>query len=94
MAANVTLSRSERLALALKQAFAPTRLSIDDDSRAHAGPRHAGGGHFSVHIASGHFEGKSLVERHRMVYGAVADMIPAEIHALSIKAVAPSEEQA
>ena len=88
------MDRTERLATALKQAFEPTRLSIDDDSHAHAGHRHAGGGHFTVAIASARFEGKSLVERHRMVYGAVANMMPAEIHALSIKAIAPSEEQA
>ncbi|RYU62066.1 BolA family transcriptional regulator [Methylolobus aquaticus] len=87
------MDRTERLATALKQAFEPTRLSIDDDSHAHAGHRHDGGGHFTVAIASARFEGKSLVERHRMVYGAVADMMPAEIHALSIRAIAPSEEQ-
>jgi BolA protein len=86
------MDRTERLATVLKQAFEPTRLSIDDDSHAHAGHRHDSGGHFSVHIASARFEGKTLVERHRIVYGAVADMMPAEIHALSIKAVAPSEE--
>ena len=86
------MDRAERLASALRQAFEPSALSIDDDSHAHAGHRHEGGGHFTVFIASRHFEGKTLIERHRMIYGAVADMMPADIHALSIKAVAPSEQ--
>lgn len=87
------MDRAERLASILKQAFQPLRLAINDDSRAHAGHQHGGGGHFSVSIASHHFEGKSAIERHRMVYRALGDMMPREIHALSIKAYAPSEER-
>lgn len=56
----------------------------------HAGAA-GGGGHFSVSIVSDKFSGKSMIERHRAVYLAVNDMMPAEIHALSIKALAPDE---
>lgn len=77
----------------LEQALSPTRIDIIDDSRMHAGHTGAagGGGHFSVLIVSDKFSGKSMIERHRAVYLAVNDMMPAEIHALSIKALTPDE---
>jgi BolA protein len=77
----------------LEQAFSPARLDITDDSdlhRGHAGAA-AGGGHFSVTIVSDKFNGQSMISRHRMVYLAVNDMMPGEIHALSIRAQAPEE---
>jgi BolA protein len=77
----------------LEQAFSPARLDISDDShlhRGHAGAA-AGGGHFSVTIVSDKFNGQSMISRHRMVYLAVNDMMPAEIHALSIRAQTPEE---
>jgi len=41
---------------------------------------------------SDRFEGSTLVMRHRLVYDAVHDMISkAEVHALAINAIAPSE---
>ena len=77
----------------LEQAFSPTRIDISDESGMHAGHAGAagGGGHFSVTIVSDQFSGKSMIERHRAVYLAVNDMMPSEIHALSIKALTPDE---
>jgi BolA family transcriptional regulator, general stress-responsive regulator len=37
------------------------------------------------------FPGRKALERHRLVYAALASMMPAEIHALSIAALAPDE---
>ncbi|MDH3900330.1 MAG: BolA family transcriptional regulator, partial [Gammaproteobacteria bacterium] len=37
------------------------------------------------------FAGKNLIQRHRLVYDAVGDMMHSEIHALSIKARSPDE---
>ena len=88
------MERSARLKSYLEQAFQPTQLQIMDDSHAHAGHSHEGGGHFSVSICSDHFEGRTLIERHRMVYAAVGEMMPRDIHALSIKASTPSETPA
>lgn len=70
----------------------PLDISIHDDSASHAG--HAGnrgGGHIDLLIVSANFSGKSPIERHRMVYGLLADLIPKRIHALSLKALAPGE---
>ncbi len=48
------------------------------------------GCHLEVKVVSDRFEGKSLIQRHRMVMDAVKDRIASnELHALSIKAVTP-----
>ena len=76
----------------LESAFAPTRLDIIDDSHkhiGHAGARH--GGHFTVVVISDMFKDKSLLERHRMVYDAVGNLLQTGVHALSIKALTPQE---
>lgn len=85
--------RVERIREALASALAPTVLEVGDDSHLHAGHAGAasGGGHFSVKIVSERFDGLRLVMRHRLVYDAVAEMMRAEIHALAITALAPSE---
>lgn len=79
----------ERLALALL----PTDLSLVDESHKHVG--HAGArdgrGHFALTIVSAAFEGKSPIERHRQVYAALGELMHTDIHALSMKAYAPSE---
>ncbi len=70
----------------------PTNLRIDDDSALHAGHKgNGGGGHFTLHISSSHFCGKSLIMRHRLIYQALTDLMPHKIHALSIHATATDE---
>ncbi|MBB5190339.1 BolA protein [Silvimonas terrae] len=73
-------------------ALEPETLIVHDDSAAHAG--HAGsggGGHFEVTIVAQAFAGLGKVARHRKVYALVADLMPARVHALSIKALTPDE---
>jgi BolA family transcriptional regulator, general stress-responsive regulator len=77
---------------ALAQALQPSELAVRDDSHLHAG--HAGareGRHFSVTICSTRFEGLGRVGRHRLVYDALASLMPRGIHALAIEARAPRE---
>lgn len=77
----------------LREAFTPAELEVEDQSdrhRGHAGAR-SGGGHFRVRIVSPRFAGRSRTERHRMVYKALEDLMPAEIHALSLTALGPDE---
>jgi len=70
----------------------PTALDIKDDSALHVGHAgNTGGGHFNLLIASSQFCGKSQIIRHRLIYQALADLIPKRIHALSIKAIATDE---
>lgn len=85
--------RSAEIRTRLQQRFAPLALEVRDDSAAHAG--HAGArdgrGHFSVRIISSQFASLGRVERHRMVYGALGELMQSDIHALSITALAPDE---
>ena len=69
----------------LTKAFEPGFLEVVDESHKHAG--HAGasqGGHFQVIIVSKAFEGKKLLESHRMIYKAL-EPVKSSIHALAIK---------
>ena len=83
----------ERIESILKQDFEPLHLVLTDDSARHAGHAGArdGGGHFHVLIVSSRFEGQALVARHRLVNQALGEMIGAEIHALGLRTLAPSE---
>ncbi len=80
--------RISKIRQRLEEALSPTSLEIIDDSHKHVGHAGArgGGGHFSVNIVATAFEGKGLIQKHRMVYEAVGDMMNADIHALSINA--------
>jgi BolA protein len=68
-------------------------MELFDESGSHIG--HAGyregGSHFRVDIVSRHFEGKSTVARHRMIYQALGPLMHGEIHALAINARTPDE---
>jgi len=68
----------------------PISLDIEDESLLHRGHvGNTGGGHFNLVIISEIFENKSTMERHRLVYSALKDLIPKTIHALSIKTLTP-----
>ena len=49
------------------------------------------GQHFEAHIVCPEFEGKSLIQRHQMVYGVLGERMKTQIHALSMKTLAPGE---
>ena len=88
----MTAARIEMISERLTKAFAPEHLNIIDESHLHAGHASAGGaGHFTVEIVADAFADKNLIERHRLVYDAVDDIMNTEIHALSIKASTPAE---
>jgi BolA family transcriptional regulator, general stress-responsive regulator len=88
----MTAERISRLRAALEQELSPLQLDIQDDSAKHAG--HAGareGGHFRVRLVSEAFRGKTAIERHRLVFAAVAGLMGRDIHALNIDARTPEE---
>lgn len=76
----------------LSEAFRPVHLEIRDDSARHAGHAGAksGGGHYAVTIVSAAFEGRTLLEQHRMVNEALRHLIGGAIHALELKTIPPS----
>ena len=80
----------------LRTRFAPTRLSIEDESarhRGHAGHREGGESHFRVEIVSATFEGKNRVMRQRLVYEALKDEFAAGLHALALTTLTPTEDK-
>ncbi len=91
------MSVAERIEQKLEGGLAPTRLRVIDDSHkhaGHAGARPGGETHFRVEIVSQAFEGKTRVERHRMVNALLADEFSDRLHALQVSARTPAEAQA
>jgi len=75
-------------------ALDPVEVEIVDESeshRGHAGYREGGGTHWRVAIVSPRFAGQPVVERHRMVYRALGNLMQNPIHALAITARTPEE---
>jgi BolA protein len=89
----MTEDRQALIRKELEKSFQPTELLIKDQSQLHAGHEGAkdGKGHFDVTIVSQAFDGVNRLQRHRMVYDALSKLIETDIHALRIKAYAPSE---
>lgn len=88
-----TSERERRILARLTETFAPVECHLVDESALHAGHAGAasGAGHFRLHIVSQLFEGQNRLSRHRLVYDCLSDMMHADIHALAITALAPSE---
>jgi len=87
----VTVEKVERIRRLLTAALAPVQLDVIDEGHKHAGHAGEGKGHFFARIVSPAFAGKNPIQRHRMVYDALGEMMPDGIHALSIEAKAPGE---
>jgi BolA protein len=85
------MDRSAAIRDRLQQRFAPQELEVRDDSALHIGHANEGRGHFSVRIISSQFSSLGRVERHRMVYAALGDLMQDQVHALSIAAFTPEE---
>ena len=79
-------SRIEMMTQLLTDGLQPSSLEIVDESHLHAGHVGAreGKGHFKVIISSEKFEGLRPLQRHRLVYDSLGDMMDTDIHALSI----------
>lgn len=78
----------------LDSALSPTSIELIDESelhRGHGGYNPAGESHFRLAIESAAFTGKSRVERQRLVYAALGNLMHERVHALSIRTTAPGE---
>jgi BolA protein len=78
----------------LNLALYPTAMELIDNSeqhRGHGGYNPAGESHFTLRIESPAFAEKNRVERQRMIYAALGDLMRERVHALSIRATAPGE---
>jgi BolA family transcriptional regulator, general stress-responsive regulator len=88
------MSTKDTIINKLREAFSPESLDVSDESHlheGHSGHRPGGETHFRVYIVSSAFEGKSRIERHRMINSTLAAELAGSVHALAIKAHAPGE---
>ncbi len=78
----------------LNKTLCPTHLEIMDESHLHANHHQSpntGESHFRIVIVAKSFQGFSRVERHRLVYEALATLLRDSIHALRLKTMTPEE---
>jgi BolA protein len=88
------MTAKDNITKKLREAFLPESLDVTDESHlheGHSGHRPGGETHFRVYIVSPVFEGKSRIERHRMINTLLAPELAGSVHALAIKAHAPGE---
>jgi BolA family transcriptional regulator, general stress-responsive regulator len=87
---------ASRIRSRLDAALSPTKVEVVDESARHAGhtgARPEGETHFRLTIVAETFAGKRLVDRQRLVYTALGDLMRTDIHALSIIALSPAEAE-
>jgi len=87
------MTREEKLLDRLRTGLGAEHVALEDESARHAGHEGAqsGAGHYRVVVVAARFAGLDRIARHRAVYAAVGDMIPDEVHALSIRSLTPEE---
>ena len=89
------MSVADNIKTKLTEALAPIRLDLKDESHlhaGHAGARPEGESHFRLLVVSDAFKNRGRLERQRMIYQILGDLMATDIHALSIKALTPDEE--
>ena len=75
-----------KIRVILKEKFQPRLLEIINESGKHHGHAHAKAeSHFFVRLQSQLFEGKSTLQQHRLVYEALKDIVPQQVHALRLE---------
>lgn len=88
------MTMKDNITKKLTEAFAPLSLDVTDESHLHAGHmghREGGETHFRVNIVSEAFEGKSRIDRHRMINELLAAELAGTVHALALKPQTPKE---
>jgi BolA protein len=89
----LTADRVALIRQRLSAALAPSEIEVLDESHLHKG--HAGArdgrGHFRVRVVSDRFAGLRPLQRHRLVYDAVGDLMQTDIHALAVAAITEDE---
>ncbi len=84
------MNREARIVQQLTAELAPVHLAVENESHAHSVPK-GSETHFKVVVVSHAFEGRSLVRRHQLVYGALAGELSSGLHALAITSRTPEE---
>jgi BolA protein len=91
------MTAKDQIIKKLSEAFVPESLDVVDESHlheGHAGHRPGGETHFRVYIVSKAFDGKTRIDRHRMINAALAPELAGPVHALALHTYAPGEIKA
>lgn len=70
----------------IKEALPDARVLIED--------LRGDGDHYAALVTSATFAGKSRVQQHQMVYGALRGRMGSELHALALQTALPGQEPA
>ncbi len=68
----------------IRTAFPDASITIED--------LRGDGDHYAAHVVSAAFRGKSRVEQHQMVYGALRGRMGGVLHALALQTAPPADE--
>lgn len=85
---------SNRLRQLLAEKLQALYVHVEDESHRHAGHgerQQGSGGHYRVQVVSPLFAGKTSLQRHRLVYAALAEEMGQSIHALALQTYSPEE---
>jgi len=74
----------------LINSFSPVYLEVENESNMHNVPP-GSESHFKVVVVSEQFEGKSLIQRHRLINQSLSEELQNHIHALAIHAYTNNE---
>jgi len=74
--------QSDEITRLIKAAFPDALVEITDMA--------GDGDHYSASVVTKAFAGKSRVQQHQMVYGALKGRMGGELHALALKTSAPA----
>ena len=87
------VTTAQRIEELLRERLSPSLLELVDESARHVGHAGAtsGGGHYRLLVVADAFAGRSALERHRLVYEALGDLMGGRIHALSMRTLTPAE---
>ena len=84
------MTMQQQIEQKLQQAFAPSHLTVSNESQMH---RVAPGAesHFKVVLVSEQFVGRRPLARHRAVNSVLADELAGAVHALALHTYTPDE---
>ena len=84
------MTRAQRIEHILQRALAPTHLEIENESHMHSVPKNSET-HFKVLAVSSLFDGKSRIDRQRLINDLLKTELQQGLHALTQKTLTPSE---
>jgi len=90
------MSLCDHIKSILTDALTPIYLKVTDFSeshKGHSGYREKGESHFNIVIVSNIFEGKSRIERQKVIYSLLATELRTKIHALTLKTMTVNEAE-